>query len=108
MNNKPTPSSPSRALRHWVDWCDGFWIGFCFIIATLLSFTIPIAVLKRVANAVGEGTPRHLVILLGTVVIAIAGPIILSKVYRELEYPGTRKQRAMARPVEPELATPEL
>jgi hypothetical protein len=93
---------------YWESWRDGFWICFGFGIAALLSFTIPVAVLRRVANAVEGGTPKALVIMLGATLIAIAGPIILSKVYRELEYPWMRKQLAKARSVDLKTDTPEV
>ena len=107
MNNESMPSPPSRASTFWEHWCDGFWICFCFAMASLLAFTIPVTVLKRLASSVEGGTPRALTYQLGAVVIAIIGPLILSKAYRALEYPGTRKQRK-TRPVELEPATSDF
>jgi hypothetical protein len=92
--------------RLWVSWCDGFWLCIWFAIAASLAYTLPVAALTWMIKAVGGGILKGIVGFVSGSFVLIASPVILSKVFRELDYPGAQKRSQRAEPPTSEGATP--
>jgi hypothetical protein len=77
-----TRRHPSKALATWWLWCDGFWIIFgASLAASVIAVPIRIlwAALRTSADDLWLG--RILVAL-----VVLVGPMIVSKVFRALDY----------------------
>jgi hypothetical protein len=59
-------------------------------------------------KAVGGGILKGIVGLASASFVLIASPVILSRVFRELDYPGAQKRSQPAEPATSEGATPVL
>lgn len=97
MNDKDSRLGHLCRPGYREDWADGFWICFCFGMASLVAFTLPAFVLKRLARSIRGSGAESWTISIGGLLILLIGPIILSKVYRALEYPGSLKQQRIWR-----------
>jgi len=85
---RPSPSTP-RSL--WASWCDGFWLCVWFGAAALLAFTVPSGVFGWLLGKAGKGGVVEAVVgLCGAAFFVAASPIIVSRVFRELDYPWGR------------------
>jgi hypothetical protein len=86
---KQTPYSPaarsaSVLLSLARSWCDGLWLCIGFSMA-FLAVALALAVLKGVEAAVGGSLVLRSI---GLAFVFIAAPVILSRAFRELDYPG--------------------
>jgi hypothetical protein len=97
-----------RLKRLWVSWCDGLWLCVWFAIAASLAYTLPVAALTWMVKAVGGGILKGIVGFVSGSFVLIASPVILSKVFRELDYPGAQKRSQRARPAMSEDVTSVL
>ncbi len=93
MNQPRTP--PTRpVLAWWASWCDGLWLCVGFGIAVSVAFSIPAAVLTWVWKAAGQGPTGTLVQYFGAAFLLVVSPLILSRLFREMDYPGRPAEKS--------------
>jgi hypothetical protein len=81
--------STSKAYTLWRIWSDGFWIFFSYAIAAA-AFSVPCFVVLRLAHAAGGDALTRII---GIPFFILAGPLILSKVFRALDDPHQQGKR---------------
>ncbi|MEJ7638030.1 MAG: hypothetical protein WKF75_08630 [Singulisphaera sp.] len=84
--DSPAARSASVLLSLARSWCDGLWLCIGFGLAGL-AVAIPLAVLTRSDKAAGGSLVLRYI---GSAVAIIAGPVILSRAFRELDYSGSQ------------------
>lgn len=83
--------SPPTQRSLWASWCDGFWLCVWFGAAVLLAFTIPSGVFGWLLGKAGKrGVAETVIGLFGAAFFTAASPIIVSRVFRELDHPWGR------------------
>ncbi len=101
-------SAPEEKRSLWSSWWDGLWLCVGFGIAAGLSFSIPSAAIGWMVNASKGNLFYGPVGLVGVIFLVLASPILLSRIFRELDFPGKPappRARRVETP-EPEPATP--
>ena len=90
MSPTQHPSVLSRTSSFLTTWCDGFWLCIWFGFAVGLAFSIPAAVMTWLLKATAGGILNPLIGFAGAAFVVIVSPFLVSKVFRELDFPGGR------------------
>jgi hypothetical protein len=88
MNPISVHSTRSRAFAVWASWWDGIWLCAGFSIALGLSVVLPAKLLKLAVEASEPGVPSKVAWFLGLAYLLLAGPVVLSRLFRELDFGG--------------------
>lgn len=92
--------STTTIFAYLARWCDGLWLCVGFSLAFLIAFSIPAAALSWAAKAAGSSELANAVKLFGATFLTIASPVVLSRVFRELDYSGGRGRERRRQPSE--------